>query len=253
MKVNTQKKIKKANKEGTEKDKKQPKQDKKQEVKESKENYDSTIPQFENPSIQKDNRIDFLLTKEYLNNSEVQFNKHLSAIENQIKNSDEILSTQEKLFKMLSNINKEITTTDIKLEKFIVRNESDDYYNFIEKYSANLDELLLLLKSQSKELELLRHLKEENKHLKSKIELIEIEKRDYEVVNDTKIELFKGYLVAEFNSFGEYIRDFDESVFFNKFTSKNFDESSCSLYFQNLKVFLRGVFKGKEEFKSKYF
>jgi hypothetical protein len=200
-----------------------------------------------------DNRIEFLLSKEYLQNSEIQFNKHINAIQNQISNSDEVIKIQENLFKKLSGINKEITTTDIRLEKFLVRSESEDYYNFIEKYASNLNELLITLKSQVKEIEMLRLYKEENKQLKSKIQVLELDKKDSHVIKDTRNEVFKNYLVNELNSFGEFSKDFDESVFFNRFSLKNVEESSVSLWFQNLKMFVRNQFKKYEEMKSKYF
>jgi hypothetical protein len=199
-----------------------------------------------------DSKLEYLLSKEYLEKSEIQFNNHLSAIDNQISNSEEILAIQESLFKKLSNINKEITVSDIKLEKFIVRSESEDYYNFIEKYASSLDELLFTLKEQVKEIEMLRQLKEENKLLKTQLEIKDMDKNDFKVISDSKLEMLKNYLSTELNSFSEYVRDFDDSVFFNKFSVKNIDESSLSLYFQNLKVFIRTQMKKHEELKSNF-
>lgn len=202
---------------------------------------------------QDDSRIEMLLTKEYIQNSELQFNKHLAAIDNQINNTNDIISMQENLFKRLAEINKEITVTDIKLEKFIVRSESEDYYNFIEKYSGSLDELLTVLKSQVQEIEMLRFIKKENGTLKSKVELLEIEKNDKILEVESRSETFKNHLISELNGFSDFIKEIDECVFLNKFSSRNIEETGISLYFQNLKSLYRNQGKKIEEMKGKYF
>lgn len=202
---------------------------------------------------QDDSRIEMLLTKGYIQNSELQFNKHLAAIDNQINNTNDIISMQENLFKRLAEINKEITVTDIKLEKFIVRSESEDYYNFIEKYSGSLDELLTVLKSQVQEIEMLRFIKKENGTLKSKVELLEIEKNDKILEVESRSETFKNHLISELNGFSDFIKEIDECVFLNKFSSRNIEETGISLYFQNLKSLYRNQGKKIEEMKGKYF
>lgn len=207
----------------------------------------------ENSLKENDNRIDMLLTKEYLQSSELQFNKHLAAIDNQISNTNDIISMQENLFKRLAEINKEITVTDIKLEKFIVRSESEDYYNFIEKYAGSLDELLSVLKSQVQEIEMLRFIKKENGTLKSKVELLEIEKNDRILEIESKSETFKNHLISELNGFSDFVKEIDECVFLNKFSIRNIEESGISLYFQNLKSLYRNQSKKVEEMKGNYF
>lgn len=174
-----------------------------------------------------------------------QLNNYLLSIQNQIENSSSILENQNQLFSKLSEINKEITVSDIKLEKYFVRSESEDYYNFIEKYASSLDEFLFLLKSQIKEIEITRSLKEENLMLKTKLDMLEMDNKDKNVIENSKDLLFKNYLVGEFNSLVEFIRDYCGNVYFNKFSRKNIDESSISLFFVNLKKVIREGLGGK--------
>lgn len=188
--------------------------------------------------------------KEFQEFSEKKYHKHLNAIDAQISNSDQILAMQENLFKKLSNLSKESTANDIKLEKFLVKADSEDYYSFLDKYSQSLDEMMSKLKGQLSEIDNIKVLKEENKSLQMKLDLADLEKKEFSITSNSKLESLKNYMIVEFNNFSDFILDLDNSYYLNKFSQKNIDESSISLYFQNLKQALRNVFKQKESLQK---
>lgn len=188
--------------------------------------------------------------KEFQEFAEKKYQKHLNALDSQISNSNEVLAMQENLFKKLSNLSKESTANDIKLEKFLVKADSEDYCSFLEKYSQSIDEMMSKLKAQLSEIENIKVLKEENKSLQMKLDLAVLEKKEFSVTSNSKLESLKNYLIVEFNNFSDFILDLDNSYYLNKFSHKNIDDSSISLYFQNLKQAIRNVFKQKENLQK---
>lgn len=171
-----------------------------------------------------------------------KFDENLFSLHSQLENSCQILNNQDEISKRLLLLNKEITINDVKLEKFIVKTESEDYYNVINRYSSSLDEVILKFKSQIKEIQSSKHIKEESKRLKTQLELMEMKVKEEKSIYETKIINFRSYLSMEFNSLAEYLNEID-GVFINKFSINTVDDSSISLFFQNLKDLIREMMK----------
>lgn len=171
-----------------------------------------------------------------------KFDENLFSLQSQLENSCQILNNQDEISKRLLLLNKEITINDVKLEKFIVKTESEDYYNIINRYSSSLEEVILKFKGQIKEIQSSKHIKEESNKLKTQLELMEMKIKEEKAVYETKILNFRSYLSMEFNSLAEYLNEID-GVFINKFSINTVDDHSISLFFQNLKDLIREIMK----------
>jgi hypothetical protein len=59
-------------------------------------------------------------------------------------------------------------------------------------------------------------LKEENKNLKYKIEMLTIDKSDHGILNETKMNTLRNFIISEMNGFNEYLLDLGVDQVFHK-------------------------------------
>lgn len=82
-------------------------------------------------------------------------------------------------------------------------------------------------------------MREENKSLKYKLELMSIDQNDVGLEYEAKFNSLKMCLMNEMNSFNDFLGDLGMEYIFNKFNNMNFNEEGTAFYFQNLKKLIK--------------
>jgi hypothetical protein len=157
--------------------------------------------------------------------SEVKISKNVDTISRLINNSNEIISQQNDLLEKCGDITKKITSSDFEIERLMNKNENDDFSLFLDKYGNKFHNILDRLKSHTEEVEhikciinlTLKDVKEENKNLNYRLELMSIDKSDSGLHYESKYNSLKTFVGNELNNLNEFLVDLGLDYVSHKF------------------------------------
>jgi hypothetical protein len=161
--------------------------------------------------------------------SEIKIMKNVDTISRLINNSNEILAQQNSLLEKCEDLTKKVTSSDFEIDRLLNKNENDDFPIFLEKYGSKLNIILSKLKLHTEEVEetkckknnlkmkLFLDIREENKNLKYKLELMSIDKNDSGLHYESQYNSLRNFLTNEFKLFNEFLVDLGYDHMYHKF------------------------------------
>ena len=166
-------------------------------------------------------------------NSEVINEKRTKdALKRLLKKSNDLLNTQNGILAECDELAKNVNSNDIEIENLKLKQDNDNFPEVLDNYSKNLNGILGKLKKDSVELEEAKQLREENKSLKYKIQILSIDKSDDYLNIEAKLNSVKNIYSNEINSM---INFFDEiglkDYKTEKMNSGNFSEDKVISFF----------------------
>ena len=176
-------------------------------------------------------------------NSEVINEKRTKdALKRLLKKSNDLLNTQNGILAECDELAKNVNSNDIEIENLKLKQDNDNFPEVLDNYSKNLNGILGKLKKDSVELEEAKQLREENKSLKYKIQILSIDKSDDYLNIEAKLNSVKNIYSNEINSM---INFFDEiglkDYKTEKMNSGNFSEDKVISFFSLIKKYMKDM------------
>ena len=166
-------------------------------------------------------------------NSEVINEKRTKdALKRLLKTSTDLVNKQNGILAECDELTKNVNLNDLEIEKLKMKQDYDNFPELLDTYSKNLNDILNKLKNDSKEVEEAKKLREENKSLKYKIEMLSIDKSDEYLDIENKLVSTKNLYVNEINSMISYLKEIglDRSQF-EKISADTFSEDKVVNFF----------------------
>jgi hypothetical protein len=176
-------------------------------------------------------------------NSEVINEKRTKdALKRLLKTSTDLVNKQNGILAECDELTKNVNLNDLEIEKLKMKQDYDNFPELLDTYSKNLNDILNKLKNDSKEVEEAKKLREENKSLKYKIEMLSIDKSDEYLDIENKLVSTKNLYVNEINSMISYLKEIglDRSQF-EKISADTFSEDKVVNFFTYIKKNFRDL------------
>jgi hypothetical protein len=176
-------------------------------------------------------------------NSEVINEKRTKdALKRLLKTSTDLVNKQNGILAECDELTKNVNLNDLEIEKLKMKQDYDNFPELLDTYSKNLNDILNKLKNDSKEVEEAKKLREENKSLKYKIEMLSIDKSDEFLDIENKLVSTKNLYVNEINSMISYLKEIglDRSQF-EKISADTFSEDKVVNFFTYIKKNFRDL------------
>ena len=176
-------------------------------------------------------------------NSEVINEKRTKdALKRLLKKSNDLLNTQNGILAECEELTKNVNVNDSEIDKLKMKQDNDNFPELLNTYSKNLNDILTKLKNDSKEVEEAKKLREENKSLKYKIEMLSIDKSDEYLDIENKLVSTKNLYVNEINSLISYLSQLElDGIKFEKISADTFSEDKVVNFFSFIKKNFRDL------------
>jgi hypothetical protein len=104
-----------------------------------------------------------------------KINKKLELIHQQVEKSEEIVNNQQKLLSKIKEMSHRMNYLDKTFESIYYKNDVENFNNKLASNDENLMEILGDVKQFNKEIDSVKYLQEQNKNLKYKLDILEVE------------------------------------------------------------------------------
>ena len=135
-------------------------------------------PEPKSPKIEKKEPVIVLQKKSTINelpNKDNKVIKKLDLIDKQLEKSEEILYNQNKILTRIKEISGKIEYFDKNFESICYKNDVENFNLKLSSNDENLQQTLNCIKNFSNEVENVKYLQEQNKNLKYKLDIVEVE------------------------------------------------------------------------------
>ena len=170
-------------------------------------------------------------------NSEVINEKRTKdALKRLLKSSNDLINKQNGILAECDELVKNVNVNDIEIDKLKLKQDNDNFPEVLDTYSKNLNDILNKLKNDSKEVEEAKILREENKSLKYKIQMLSIDKSEQYLDIESKLVSTKNLYVNEINSLISYLSQLElDGIKFEKISADTFSEDKVVNFFSFIK------------------
>jgi hypothetical protein len=170
----------------------------------------------ETPSLLKDNKIGI----------------KLDLIDKQLEKSEEIIFNQNKTLSKIKEIHGRINYMDKNFESIYYKNDIENFNVKLASNDENLMNILSSLKQYNSNSENLKNLQDQNRNLKYKLDIVEVEvkfisskKDDKNLFYQNKLDTFEAQMGGEIHDLFNFLKNMNLSVPFNfpniKYTHSN--------------------------------
>jgi len=170
----------------------------------------------ETPSLLKDNKIGI----------------KLDLIDKQLEKSEEIIFNQNKTLSKIKEIHGRINYMDKNFESIYYKNDIENFNVKLASNDENLINILSSLKQYNSNSENLKNLQDQNRNLKYKLDIVEVEvkfisskKDDKNLFYQNKLDTFEAQMGGEIHDLFNFLKNMNLSVPFNfpniKYTHSN--------------------------------